>query len=341
MPSAALRLSREQILAFRRSSQALDLRLPTGPESLRRAAWAGLQDSVPRSALHSLHARVEGVHDATLDDPALVQVWGPRYTLFVVPSDAHLAFTRSRLPERGRTRERALDLAERLDAFLAGRSMRVDDAADGIGAGNPNSLRYASLTGRILIRWEGAREPHIRIAPPPGTEAMDALVDLVRRYLHWYGPSTADALARWGGVDASAAASAFERLRSELVPVRTPLGEGWMLAADESSARRQTATAAAARLLPSGDPYFLLWNADRELLVPDATHRAALWTSRVWPGALLVHGEIVGTWRRATAVVRVELWRSLSAAERQGVEEEAASLPLPGVSRKVTVGWAA
>jgi hypothetical protein len=341
MPPAALQLSRDQILAFRRSTQALDERMPAGPEALRRAAWAGLQDSVPRSALHSLHARVEEVHDETLDDPALAQVWGPRYTLFVVPADAHLAFTLSRLPQRGRTRERALDLADRLGAFLAGRSMRVDDAASGVGAGNANSLRYASLTGRILVRWEGAREPHIRMARSPDIEPMDALADLVRRYLHWYGPSTADALARWGGIDAPAAASAFERLGSELVPVRTPLGEGWMLAADEAAARRAAATAAVARLLPSGDPYFLLWNADRELLVPDPTARAALWTSRVWPGAVLLAGEIVGTWRRATAVVSVEPWCGLSAAERRAVEEEAASLPLPGVSRDVAVSWAA
>ena len=28
-----------------------------------------------------------------------------------------------------------------------------------------------------------------------------------------------------------------------------------------------------------------------------------LWTPRVWPGALLVEGEVVGTWRRAQATV--------------------------------------
>jgi len=55
-----LELSRSQIVGFRRRVGSLDERLPVGPKSLRRAAWAGLQDSMPRAALLSIHARVEG-----------------------------------------------------------------------------------------------------------------------------------------------------------------------------------------------------------------------------------------------------------------------------------------
>ena len=40
-----LRLTRAQVLAFRRRSSGLDKRLPSGPSSLRAAAWAGLTDS--------------------------------------------------------------------------------------------------------------------------------------------------------------------------------------------------------------------------------------------------------------------------------------------------------
>jgi hypothetical protein len=50
LETTRLRLTRTQILAFRRSVQALDERLPHDTSSLRRAAWAGLQDSVPSSA---------------------------------------------------------------------------------------------------------------------------------------------------------------------------------------------------------------------------------------------------------------------------------------------------
>src|SRR3712207_6802559 len=82
--TTALRLSREQILAYRRRVQALDERLSHAPESLRRAAWAGLQDSMPRAALLSIHARVEGTRADTWEDPSLVQLWGPRYSAYVV-----------------------------------------------------------------------------------------------------------------------------------------------------------------------------------------------------------------------------------------------------------------
>ncbi|HTR36169.1 MAG TPA: hypothetical protein VMH80_09720 [Bryobacteraceae bacterium] len=51
-----LELTRSQILAFRRQAGSLDERLPAGAKSLRQIAWAGLQDSMPRAALLSIHA---------------------------------------------------------------------------------------------------------------------------------------------------------------------------------------------------------------------------------------------------------------------------------------------
>jgi hypothetical protein len=64
-----------------------------------------------------------------------------------------------------------------------------------------------------------------------------------------------------------------------------------------------------------------------------------LWTSRVWPGAVLVGGEIVGTWRCAHHEVSVETWRRVSRSVRDAVEAEAASLPLPDVVRSIVVRW--
>ena len=59
----------------------------------------------------------------------------------------------------------------------------------------------------------------------------------------------------------------------------------------------------------------------------------------MWPGAVLVAGEIVGTWRRASADVTIEPWRRLTRAERAAVEAEAASLPVPGLDREIGVRW--
>src|SRR5205814_1740324 len=224
--TARLDLSREQILAFRRSAGALDERLPPGGESLRRAAWAGLQDSMPRAALLSIHARVAETGPTTWEDPALVQLWGPRYSAYIVAAEDVAPFTLGRLPDDTAGRRRAEQAAARLHSHLDGRKMTYGEAGHALGV-NPNSPRYGTTTG------------------------------------------------------------------------------------------------APARLLPSGDAYFLLHGADRELLVPDAAKRGMLWTSRVWPGAILVEGEIVGVWRRAGATISLQPWQSLSSAQRNALEAEA------------------
>jgi hypothetical protein len=73
--------------------------------------------------------------------------------------------------------------------------------------------------------------------------------------------------------------------------------------------------------------------------VPDAHHRRALWTPRVGPGAILVEGDVVGTWRRADEVVTVHPWRRLSRAQRDAVEAESWTPPLPGLRRPIVVRW--
>jgi hypothetical protein len=52
-----------------------------------------------------------------------------------------------------------------------------------------------------------------------------------------------------------------------------------------------------------------------------------------------VDGDIVGTWRRAGADVTIASWRRLARSERDAVEAEAATLPLPGIPRGVRVRW--
>ena len=68
---------------------------------------------------------------------------------------------------------------------------------------------------------------------------------------------------------------------------------------------------------------------ERALLVPDEKRRGELWTPRVWPGAVLVDGEIVGVWRRAKRTLTIESWKRLSRVAREAVVAEAEGLPLP------------
>jgi hypothetical protein len=333
-----LNLTRTQILAYRRHVQSLDERLPPGTDSLRQAAWAGLQDSMPRAALLSIHARVEGTKPSTWEDPALVQLWGPRFSAYIVAVRDRAVFTLGRLPDDARGRRVAEDTAARLQAFLGGRRMPFGEAGRWLGV-HPNSLRYAAPTGTVLIRWDGARQPTVWTVPPPEVDPREARLELARRYLHVWGPTTPGAFARWAGIGPAEGRAAFDALGGSVVPVRTPIGEGWILSRDEPTFRASPRPVAPARLLPSGDAYFLLHGADRDLLVPEADRRQALWTSRVWPGAVLVRGEIVGTWRRAGPDVTIQVWRLLAREERDAVAVEAASMPLPGLRGRIVVRW--
>jgi hypothetical protein len=332
-----LRLTRQQILAFRRRVGGLDERMPKDSKSLRRAAWAGLQDSMPRAALLSLHARVDGVESSTWEDPSLAQLWGPRYHTYVVPKRDFALFSLGRLPDTAKGRQRAEQMAELLHAHLDG--ARMTDRKIGRALGIGNAIRYAAPTGRVAIRWEGARAPIVWTVDAADVDPADACRELGRRYLHIFGPSTADGFARWAGISRRSAATAFAALEGSLLPVRSPLGDVWLLADDEPTMRAAEKAAAPARLLPSGDAYFLLDGTERELLVPRADQRQRLWTSRVWPGALLVDGEIRGTWRRAQHTVRIDAWARLSRAARDAIEAEASALPLPGVDRPIEVVW--
>jgi hypothetical protein len=337
--SPPLKLTRAQILAFRRRVGALDERLPRGKSSLRRAAWAGLQDSMPRAALLSIHARVAGTEPTTWEDPSLVQLWGPRFSAFVVPARDLAVFSLGRFPDDARGRQVAEDLAARLRALLdGGERMTYGQAGRALGV-PPNSLRYAATTGTVVMRWEGARQPVIWIVPPPDIDARDARLELARRYLHVYGPTTPEAFSEWAGIGPRQGKDAFDAVGKSLTPVRTPIGDAWILTRDEPTFRATGRPAAPARLLPSGDAFFLLQGADREIVVPDSTRRSTLWTPRVWPGALLVEGEVAGTWRRANEKVDIEPWRRLSRAQRDAVVAEADSLPLPGLSRPIVVRW--
>ncbi len=215
----------------------------------------------------------------------------------------------------------------------------MTDREVGRALGTGASLRYAATTGTVAIRWEGARAPTVWTVVAPDVDPADACRELAGRYLRIFGPATANGFARWAGISRRSATDAFASLEGSLLPVRSPLGDEWLLAEDEPAIRAAEAGPGPARLLPSGDAYFLLHGAERELLVPREDQRQRLWTPRVWPGALLVDGEIRGTWRRAHQTVRIDAWARLSRGTRDAIEAEAHALPLPALDRAIEVVW--
>ena len=85
---------------------------------------------MPRAALLSIHARVRGTKPSTWEHPSLVQVWGPRFSVYVVPARDHAIFTVGRYPDDARGRRVAEEMAELLQRHL-GEERMTDRERDG------------------------------------------------------------------------------------------------------------------------------------------------------------------------------------------------------------------
>jgi len=305
------------VVTARLAAQHLDRRLPASARG--RAARYGLQDGSPRSAVLSLYARAAGTTADAWEDPAFVQVWGPRAAVWVVPAADVAVFTLGLLPRDEALREAAEQDADLLAAALGADRVRKRAALDAVG-GRVDRLLRAAPTGRVRIRWDG-RDTLVWTVPPPPVDPDAARAELLRRFLAALGPATATGFATWAGLTPADARATWEVVADE--PARNP-------APHDAPAR-------GVRLLPPGDLF--LQAPDRDLLVPDAARRAAVWPRGTpQPGALLVDGELAGTWRRRGHRLEVAAFDHPSEETRRAAEEEAAGFPLD-LARPVEVRW--
>lgn len=207
-------VTRDAVLSHRLHANHLGQRLPRA--CVGEAAFVGLQDSVPRSALLSLHARVEGIEFDAWDDPDLVQVWGLRGSVYVIPEADLAVFTLGRLL-RDESRRRAIEEdAQRIRDLL-------DKAPDDRGlnpatGGSVRRVKEAAATGTIRVRWDGS-SIEVWSIDPPADEPEQCRLELARRYFRALAPSTPSHFAAWAGIDRQDASATWSSLASELVEV--------------------------------------------------------------------------------------------------------------------------
>ena len=148
-------MRREQVLRYRARVSHLDAKLPAG--SFAEAAWGGLQDSVPRSGVVALHARVEDTQPGSWEDPSVVQIWFRGGADYIVPRDDAGIFTLGWLPrdaEQARDLDRVADLIHQVTDGTTREVREVWSLLEGEG---PNRIKAASATGRVHIRWDASR----------------------------------------------------------------------------------------------------------------------------------------------------------------------------------------
>jgi hypothetical protein len=323
-----LRLSPDDVRLRRIASSSLDRRL--APLDLAAAAYAGLQDSAPRAALISLHARVRDVGPSSWEDPSLVQIWFRGGADYVVPRADVAVFTigaSSRDPERNSALHRVADDVHRV---LDG-EMRI---ARDVYAALPQyergfAIRAATTTGRIHLRWD-ASKIWIIPADEPDVDAEDAHVELARRFVRWFAPVTMKRFAWWTGLEPRDVRRQWDALSPELTAVEA-FGEERFVLTEALDVR---AEARGVRFVPHGDPLIkidpeIVDEARRDEIFPRAGVKTEFWPVA---GGLLVDGRFAGSWARQQRRVTVNAWRKLTASEREAVEREALAIPIPGRS---------
>src|SRR5918996_5197230 len=161
--------------------------------------------------------------------------------------------------------------------------------------------RALGLTGQVcIVAGRGtdsvmARTDRWLKTKPRRVGQAEARAELVRRFPHCYGPGTARRFAEGTGLSPKDARAAFELIEDELGEVDLGAKQRGRLLASDTKALESPPSPSGARLLPMRDPY--LHQRDRVTVLPDAAARKKVWQPVSGPGAVLVGGEIFGTWR--------------------------------------------
>jgi hypothetical protein len=306
---------------------------------------------------------------ALFEDRTLVSLWAMRGAPYVVPARDLGAFTVGALPVDPVSFKQSLggwsdalgkvgldpfetleQMASAAQALLDGRTLNVNDLRDRIY----RQVRSLSKVKRPAFARDDMPEPLFRAVgttgsacivagrgtdaelaridqwlgtTPPMPEPAEARAELVRRFLHCYGPATAQQFADWTQRSLADARKAFALIEEELVEVAIGRAKGWLLRRDHKALSSPPAPIGV-RLLPVQDPY--LQQRDRATVLPKEADRRKLWQAIRGPGAVLLDGEIVATWRaRAKGTrldVMIEPFGRLARPAREAISAEAEGL---------------
>ena len=317
-------VSRAQVLAFRAAAQSLDRRRPAR-DLLDVAGACGMQDTPPGNADVSLAARLDldgPVVEQAVERKELVLTWSVRGAPHLVPRGDLAVFTLGARPAPGtleklwRQPEESLLEVERAMVSVIGDEPRAKgDVSTAVTQRLPPELtpwcpsckvnhasesvfRAAPLLGRLVL---ASTAPVLlaKAASWLGADAdgdlEDARAELLRRYLHCYGPSSAGHFAEWAGITKADAGQRWKQFASQLVPVEGHR-KGFVLEEDLEILRRPPASEGV-RLLPAKDAF--IQARDRDVLLPDPGHRKAVFPVIGGPGVVLHQALPVGTWRGA------------------------------------------
>ncbi|MCP3011938.1 winged helix DNA-binding domain-containing protein [Nocardiopsis dassonvillei] len=177
-------------------------------------------------------------------------------------------------------------------------------------------------TGRFAVsqpRW--TLTGHWLDGVPARWSAAEGYRELVRLWLHSFGPGTEEDIVWWLGSTKTAVRTALAELGAVMVSLDGG-ATGWLLPDDLGQAADPGPWVA---LLPVLDPTVMGWRGRDFYLGP---HRQQLFDNRGNAGTTAwADGRVVGTWvQDGSGAVRVHLLEPVSTATRRALGEEAARL---------------
>lgn len=180
-------------------------------------------------------------------------------------------------------------------------------------------------------RGSGAEPPKTKtVGRRPAAPARErAEEELVRRYLHAYGPAEPRDLAYWTGLGVGWAKAVFGRVEPDLAVVDIQGRKPCVLAADLDALLAARLEPPAVRLLPPFDGYVLA-HRDKSLYL-DPERRTQVFRPGAWVAPTVVAGgRVVGTWsprrRGARVDVQVDLFERLGRPDRRALSAEVAGV---------------
>lgn len=317
----------------------------------------GSHAQVMSSAELSIGLRVRGVNRedvrrALWTDRTLVKTYGMRGTVHLFPRDQlgiWLGALRSArrpaagLPPDARLTDEQVDIVvDAIATALTGTALTVDElSAEVIRLAGPwaGDLVMPAFTG-WWPRWrsalqEAAARGAVCFGPNRGRKVTyerpdvavpdpaDALAEVVRRYLHAYGPATADQFAQWFGMTKAHAREVFEAL--PLTEVDVEGSSAWELGSatvDEPPC--------GLRLLPYFDCYSVGAHPRPSVFPGVAAERALSRGQAGTVPVLLLDGVVAGIWHQrrtgSKLAVTVEPFGTLGKARLRELADQVARI---------------
>lgn len=124
--------------------------------------------------------------------------------------------------------------------------------------------------------------------------SQEASSQLVRKYLHCYGPASVDTFVSWLGCSGKQGRRMWKTVSEEMEPVSMSGKKAFILSEDRARLFSPVSFERELILLGSHDPY--LDQRDRLILQPDKAFHKEIWKTVTNPGAILYRGEVIGVW---------------------------------------------